>query len=474
MNTKKSMAKFKQQKVNDTIQEAKNLLSTVRKCLIIRPTGFGKTYSITKISKDYDKVYYFYPRDIIEQDVINKYPSVSPRIKAGKFEFISYMKIVSMAKDKRLQLDFQAAESQQNSIKILFILDETHLAGAPQTRKALLNLFSRFPNAYYLGASATPERMDGTSIATDFFDDYVTSKYDIEDAINDGIFPKPLYIPATYDINENLSTLDAKIKKMVFTDEEIANKVVTELTSRKLQYSKLANVENILQKHIGIQPYMKFICFFPTQNNLFSKRHDLIKWFQTAFPSHKVQDTIVISTNQYKDNIIKIQHMQAQNDTIDLILCVDMLNMGYHVDDLDGVVMLRATQSDTIYKQQIGRCISISSQKIPVIFDWVGNCDKFQNGYMIISQQAKSHTGSTMNLGSEHLVMKDYIKDFLDISRICDYFTYPNTSTCLDAYVNKFAPIDWAMKSLKISNILEFQALLQIEGFDLRDSDKIL
>ena len=41
-----------------------------------------------------------------------------------------------------------------------------------------------------------------------------------------------------------------------------------------------------------------------------------------------------------------------------LLYCIDMLNEGVHVDDIDGVILLRSTVSPIIYMQQIGRCLS--------------------------------------------------------------------------------------------------------------------
>lgn len=475
MKNTKQLVQFKQQKVNDTIQEAKDLLDTVHKCLIERPTGFGKTYSITQISAGYDKVYYLFPRDVIEKDVIDKYPSVIPRIKNGEFEFISYMKIVSMAKDARLQNDFAMEELQQYNKKILFILDEAHLAGAPQTRKALLQLFKRFPNAYFLGASATPYRMDGTDVISDFFDGFKVSDYGIGDAINDGLFPKPEYIYSTYDIDLALSTLDKNIEKMVFKSEEIKNRVIEEMTTKKIEYSKIANVDAVLQRHIVAQSYMKFIVFFPNKAVLSAMKHQVLGWFNTVFPGHKVNHTILISTNQYKDNIVTIQQLKAVNDTIDLIFCIDMLNMGYHIDDLDGIIMLRPTRSDTIYKQQLGRCISIASTKTPVIFDFVGNIDKMQVGCMVVNNNGGIGQNSNMNLGFEHLNMTDYTKDFLQIARIYNNYTAKqDTSFYLDAYLNKFAPLQWIYKQLGISDIHDLQDLLHLEGHELRDCDKPL
>lgn len=52
-----------------------------------------------------------------------------------------------------------------------------------------------------------------------------------------------------------------------------------------------------------------------------------------------------------------------------------MLNEGIHVDDVDGVILLRPTVSPIIYLQQIGRALSAGSKNQPVIFDLVNNFD---------------------------------------------------------------------------------------------------
>lgn len=52
-----------------------------------------------------------------------------------------------------------------------------------------------------------------------------------------------------------------------------------------------------------------------------------------------------------------------------------MLNEGIHVDDVDGVILLRPTVSPIIYLQQIGRALSAGNKNQPVIFDLVNNFD---------------------------------------------------------------------------------------------------
>lgn len=55
------------------------------------------------------------------------------------------------------------------------------------------------------------------------------------------------------------------------------------------------------------------------------------------------------------------------------IISVNMLGEGVHVDGVNFIVMLRRTQSPTVYFQQIGRCTKVGSDGEPVIFDIVGN-----------------------------------------------------------------------------------------------------
>ncbi|HQM02996.1 MAG TPA: helicase-related protein, partial [Ruminococcus flavefaciens] len=70
---------------------------------------------------------------------------------------------------------------------------------------------------------------------------------------------------------------------------------------------------------------------------------------------------------------------EFKNDNDDthlkLLYCIDALNEGVHVPDISGVILLRPTISPIIYKQQIGRALSASKSRNPVIFDIVNNIE---------------------------------------------------------------------------------------------------
>lgn len=471
-------SQIKQQRSQETRQEVEQLLDSVKKCLLIRPTGFGKTYLMVDLAKNYDKVYYFYPQECLLADIRDKYPSIITMESNGQWESINYMTLVSMSKDSRLQDDFYLSELSQNTQKILFILDEAHMAGAEQTSKVIYTLLKRFPNAYWLGATATPERMDDFDISKEFFNGFQTSLYTIIDAFNDGIYSKLNYITSYYAIDSINSTLSKNIEAMIFTEKELADKITRNLNRKKVEYSYLFNMPDIFKKYLNLNAdYQKYICFFSNIEGLKQTYQNVINSFQKVYPNHTIEHTILINESRYKNNINVVQNMSYKKNTIHLIFCVDMLNMGYHIDDLDGIIMLRRTLSDTIYLQQLGRCLSISSTKQPFIFDFVENCELLGKFNPVFDENKNTNGKNSVNgFGKELLHMIDETKEIHKLNRIINIMhkASMDVSMVADAYLNKFAPIDWVLKQLKTKDIKVFKDILDLCDECLRPEDEKL
>ena len=51
---------------DSTYNEANKLLREYHKCIIIRPTGFGKTGILVRLMKDYKNISYLYPSKVIK------------------------------------------------------------------------------------------------------------------------------------------------------------------------------------------------------------------------------------------------------------------------------------------------------------------------------------------------------------------------------------------------------------------------
>jgi hypothetical protein len=102
-----------------------------------------------------------------------------------------------------------------------------------------------------------------------------------------------------------------------------------------------------------------------------------------------------------------------------------MLNEGIHVEDINGVLLLRPTVSPIIYYQQIGRAIQAGGKNQPIIFDLVNNFDslgasKF-SGDLLSYSQAENKEDKEKTFDEIEFFIVDEIKQvkelFLDITK---------------------------------------------------------
>ena len=348
----------------------------------------------------------------------------------------------------------------------LVIFDEAQRMGAIKTSKALdkaLRVLNKL-GVYYIGATATPERATGYDVVDKYFrHDWDDRKhtycwgehiYTLNDAFKSGLIIPPEYQYIIDDpkkikkyrgeLRQTKQSMLAELKAMDANNPErnILIKDMKEMQSAVIKdadkiihdtmiklYDCNTNLLNnndsldevasdSLQVPERLPRYMRFIVFTPSQEDLksFAKTHDsngTVKVFEnmvartysdfhSAFGryGYKVRTTIVSSANSIeKDNVNVIdptEEMEAlirkkrkvvteseaeklfvkKDDlTIDLIFSINMLNVGYHVDSITGLVFKRWTASNQIYYQQLGRCLSSASDIIPVVFDFVNALD---------------------------------------------------------------------------------------------------
>ena len=57
----------------ETLLDLENRLEKHGKCMLVRCTGFGKTWMLTSLIKKYNSVLYLYPADVVKNTVIDRY-----------------------------------------------------------------------------------------------------------------------------------------------------------------------------------------------------------------------------------------------------------------------------------------------------------------------------------------------------------------------------------------------------------------
>lgn len=396
---------------DDTYDNAKTILATSHKCVIIRPTGFGKTGLLTRFIADYKNILYLYPSDVVRQAVLRFYYGDSNTVDEtiDNVTFMTYTKLATM----------KVSEIKKMPAYDCIIVDECHKIGAVKTCHKLDTLLDSQSETHtfdLIGATATPDRMDSVDEISRYFEDNICFEYTLHDAFQDNVLQRPYYFFCKYADTDNIGKMvkdltDAELKKIYANKSEISLR--NDISASIIEHADMFNMENVVKnicnKYAPTTDYMKFICFFSSFDSIKTNGPKVIDWFTKAYPSHTVNNIEITSeTKESHSNVTKLRHMIPRPNTIDLIFTCDMMNMGYHVNDLTGIVMYRGTKSGTIYIQQLGRVLSSGTGSAGIVLDVVDNIHQ-HSVYRILDKQSVYTKNGKKRLASLQKKQKDDI-----------------------------------------------------------------
>lgn len=442
-----------------TEQDILRKLKKYGSCASIRPCHFGKTYGAVKLAtENYNHILYLYPSDTIRDMVIEQivdyfhlseedFKKAIKKKRILKFDFMSYMKLIKLSEEEMVEMDYD-----------LIIFDEAHKLGARCTSEAVKMLRNSLPDAHFLGMTATPERTDAIDIIERFFDNTLVYPYTLHDAINDGVILKPYYVYSTYNQvdqikEEILEEWRKKAWKTTSKDIQVLDKQVVEIAN-------LYNLPNIIKgvcEEAKIGDYVKFICFFNNFAHLKEKKSDVISWFSQAFPNYSMNTiTITSETTETQNNEKKLRELVYKSKQVDLIFSINMLNFGYHVESLSGILMYRCTNSNIIYNQQLGR--SLFNKKHGIVIDVVNNIGRkaLYDNYVRneeISYKKRVKTEQIINGTYEDTyTIKDNEGNEIEISK--DYYYDKDTGTIMKKWTrhcNSLSEQDYLLTGVEAS-----------------------
>ncbi len=365
-------------------EQIEERLKTSNRTCVIHPTGSGKSFIAIKwLYENRNKKCLFLTsqRPIIDQIIrhiescdlsLNDFPNL-------KFDL--YQNITEEVA-KTYSID-------------CIVLDEFHRCGAPEWGKGLDVLLNNNCNAKVIGFSATPIRYldDCRNMAEELFDNNIASQITLVEAVSKGFLPLPTYINALYSFDEDIQRIQSKINRLA---SESDKKLFQErFDSAKRFLEKSEGLEKVFSKNIT-KSNGRFIVFCRDLEHMNKMIEESRNWFSNI--NSNIDIYSVNSTNKDSDNRNTIDKFEtSNNDHLKLLFCVNMLNEGLHVNDIDGVIMLRPTISPIIYLQQLGRALSVGHNEHPLIFDIVNNSlgikdiDKF---YEQVKQQIKVGTSN--------------------------------------------------------------------------------
>lgn len=317
-----------------------------KRAMTIVATGLGKTYLSAFDSLEYNKVLFLAHRTELLEQAMESYKQVHLNKKMGVFngsqkengKDIIFASVQTLSKDKYLNSNFFEEDTFD-----YIVVDEFHHSDSPTYRK----IINYFKPKFLLGITATPDRLDQGDIAS-ICDDNIAFECGMATGINNGWLVPFEY----YGIYDDINYEEIPWRGGKYSLEDLENKIIVEDRFKSI-LEKYKNYKK--GKALGFCVSIKHA----EEINKFFKKNDIKS--EVVFGS---TDTI-----ERKDILKKFR-----NGKIDIIFSVDVFNEGLDVPDIETVMFLRPTESDTIFLQQLGRGLRLCEGKEKlIVIDFVGN-----------------------------------------------------------------------------------------------------
>ena len=230
----------------------------------------------------------------------------------------------------------------------IVIVDEFHHAAAPSYKSLLLHVQPK----ELLGLTATPERTDGLSVL-DYFSGRIAAELRLWDAID-----QHRLVPFTYyGIHDGLDLRDIPWRRGVGYDiSELSNLyTANDAWARRVIKEVVSRVDN---------PHkMKALGF------CVSIQH-------ARFMAKKFNDAGISSAAIWGDTPDTERRgalKELADGRIKILFSVDLFNEGIDIPSVDTLLLLRPTESATLFLQQLGRGLRKSHEKsVCTVLDFVG------------------------------------------------------------------------------------------------------
>jgi len=326
----------------ELIKNARYILKSNKSLIIQGSTGMGKTvlasFMLKALAEQNKRgLFICHRRELIEQ--------------ASKSfnDFNINHAIIGTGYKKDLENPIQicSALSLFNKLDLIkkpdfIIWDECHHIASSTWSK----IFNYFPNAHHIGLTATPQRLDGKGLGK-FFEKMIQAP-PMRELINQGYLSDfDIYAPSTID-------LEGVASKNGDYDQEQLGKVVNKptITGCAIEhYKKICNNK-------------KAIVFCVSINHSL----EVVKKFNDA--GIKAAHIDGQMTNKQRDELIN----KFQDRELKILSNVDIVGEGFDLPAIEAAILLRPTQSLTLYLQQVGRALRRSQGKDKaIILDHAGN-----------------------------------------------------------------------------------------------------
>lgn len=357
--------------------EALEALSKTRKegnvrGLVVMGTGMGKTWLSAFDAKQLKakRVLFVAHREEILTQAFNTFAKLWPQKSAGYYH--------GKTKDRDKEMLFASVQSlgKQTQLKHFssnyfdyIVVDEFHHASA----KTYLNILNHFEPQFLLGLTATPERTDQANILSLCHDNLVFERNLVHGI--DGEILVPFHYYGIWDNSVDYQEIPWRNGK--FDPAALDAKFATAKRAKHIF------------KHWENRQQTRTLAF------CVSKKHAdfMAKQFNQTYANSGLKALSVHSDSSVRRNEA-LSMLDAGK--IQILFSVDLFNEGTDLPSIDTVLMLRPTESNIIFIQQLGRGLRRYKDKSHlVVLDFIGNHRSFLNKNEILGINPSNLVGKS-------------------------------------------------------------------------------
>ncbi|MEV4338421.1 DUF3427 domain-containing protein [Streptomyces sp. NPDC049590] len=257
----------------------------------------------------------------------------------------------------------------------VIVIDEFHHATAATYRRVI----DHFKPKELLGLTATPERMDGLNVQDEFFDGRIAAEMRLWEALENDLLCPFHY----FGIPDGTDLRNVGWQRGTYADQELDNLYTGNDARARI-------VVKQIQDKVSNPATMRALGF------CVSKRH---AHFMANFFTMAGFHAVALDSDSPAD--VRTQALKDLRDgKLQVLFSVDLFNEGLDIPDVDTLLLLRPTNSATIFLQQLGRGLRRTESKpVLTVLDFIGQ----HRAEFRFEEQFRALTNLSRNRLVEHI-----------------------------------------------------------------------
>ncbi|MFH8236826.1 DUF3427 domain-containing protein [Streptomyces sp. NPDC018321] len=257
----------------------------------------------------------------------------------------------------------------------VIVIDEFHHATAGTYRRVI----DHFAPKELLGLTATPERMDGRNVQDQYFEGRIAAEMRLWEALENDLLSPFHY----FGIPDGTDLTNLTWQRGSYADRELGNVLTGNVARARIVLKQIRD-------KISDPGGMRALGFCVTK----AHAHFMADYFREAGLQAAALDSD--SPPEVREQALR----DLRDGKLQVIFSVDLFNEGLDIPDVDTLLLLRPTNSATVFLQQLGRGLRRTETKpVLTVLDFIGQ----HRAEFRFEEQFRAMTNLSRNRLVEHI-----------------------------------------------------------------------